>query len=83
MKKIADIFKSQIKLVDGQMRKMDYLKVQALVELMCKANRAFHLESQKERVKNLGDAVEYMRAANDFFGKELENVQESMSHVLL
>ena len=65
------------------MRRMDYLKVQSLVEIMCKANRAFHLESQKNRVLNLGDSVEYMRAANDFFSKELENVQESMAHVLL
>lgn len=82
VKKHAERVKQSIKLVDGQMRKMDYLQVQALVEIMCKANREFHLESQQERVKHLEDPVEYLRATNDFFSRELENVTESMSKVL-
>jgi hypothetical protein len=45
VKRIADTLKTQIRLVDGQMKKLDYLRVQALVEIMCKANRAFHLQS--------------------------------------
>ena len=45
VKRIADTLKTQIRLVDGEMKKLDYLRVQALVEIMCKANRSFHLQS--------------------------------------
>ena len=60
--------------MDGQLSKADYLQIQNLVELLCKANKEQHLEAQQKRTKELGNSMEYMRLVNGYFQSEIANV---------